>query len=113
MKALKGAVMFGQSGGPTSVINSSAAGVFTEALKNENITDKSLPIILINEGKIERTNFEKMQITFGELSKKLTPHLDNLKKITVLTMDEKGKIYLQKKGCKYQIFNIGANEKND
>jgi len=38
MKALKGAVMFGQSGGPTSVINSSAAGVFTEALKNENIT---------------------------------------------------------------------------
>ena len=38
---------------------------------------------------------------------------DNLKKITVLTMDEKGKIYLQKKGCKYQIFNIGANDKND
>lgn len=30
--------MFGQSGGPTSVINSSAAGVFVEALKQENIT---------------------------------------------------------------------------
>ncbi len=30
--------MFGQSGGPTAVINASAAGVFTEALKNENIT---------------------------------------------------------------------------
>ena len=30
--------MFGQSGGPTSVINSSAAGVFTEALKQDNIT---------------------------------------------------------------------------
>ena len=30
--------MFGQSGGPTSVINSSAAGVFTEALKQGNIT---------------------------------------------------------------------------
>ena len=38
MKNLKGACMFGQSGGPTSVINSSAAGVFTEALKQENIT---------------------------------------------------------------------------
>ena len=35
---LKGACMFGQSGGPTSVINSSAAGVFTEALAQENIT---------------------------------------------------------------------------
>ena len=38
MKNLKGACMFGQSGGPTSVINSSAAGVFTEALKQSNIT---------------------------------------------------------------------------
>ncbi len=38
MKNLKGACMFGQSGGPTSVINSSAAGVFTEALKQDAIT---------------------------------------------------------------------------
>ncbi|MDD4840260.1 MAG: 6-phosphofructokinase [Clostridia bacterium] len=38
MKGLKGACMFGQSGGPTSVINSSAAGVFIEALAQENIT---------------------------------------------------------------------------
>lgn len=36
---LKGACMFGQSGGPSSVINSSAAGVFTEALKQEAITE--------------------------------------------------------------------------
>ena len=38
MSALKGAVLFGQSGGPTSVINASAAGVFLEALKHEEIT---------------------------------------------------------------------------
>ncbi|HHT55104.1 MAG TPA: 6-phosphofructokinase [Acholeplasma sp.] len=38
MKALKGAVLLGQSGGPTSVINASAAGVFLTALDNENIT---------------------------------------------------------------------------
>lgn len=35
---LKGACMFGQSGGPTSVINASAAGVFIEALSQKNIT---------------------------------------------------------------------------
>lgn len=34
---LKGAVMFGQSGGPTSVINASAAGVFIEALKHSDV----------------------------------------------------------------------------
>jgi len=39
MKDLKGALIFGQSGGPTAVINSSAAGVFTQALKQDLITD--------------------------------------------------------------------------
>ena len=38
MKNLKGALVFAQSGGPTSVINASAAGVFIEGLKSEQIT---------------------------------------------------------------------------
>ncbi len=38
MKNLRGACMFAQSGGPTSVINSSAAGVFIEALSRPEIT---------------------------------------------------------------------------
>lgn len=36
MKNLVGAMIFGQSGGPSSVINSSAAGVFIEALKHSD-----------------------------------------------------------------------------
>jgi len=32
MSELRGAAIFGQSGGPTSVINASACGVFQEAL---------------------------------------------------------------------------------
>ena len=38
MKNLVGACMFAQSGGPTSVINASAAGVFIEALGQKNVT---------------------------------------------------------------------------
>ena len=38
MRELKGACIFGQSGGPTSVINASAYGVIDTALKNPNIT---------------------------------------------------------------------------
>ena len=38
MAELKGACIFGQSGGPTSVINASAAGVLQEALKQDCIT---------------------------------------------------------------------------
>jgi len=40
MSKLIGNAIFGQSGGPTSVINSSAAGVFTEALKQSGVIDK-------------------------------------------------------------------------
>lgn len=38
MSQIKGACILGQSGGPTSVINASAAGVFIEALNNPSIT---------------------------------------------------------------------------
>ncbi|MCX7922164.1 MAG: 6-phosphofructokinase [Clostridia bacterium] len=38
MSQLRGAAIFGQSGGPTSVINASASGVIQEALKQECIT---------------------------------------------------------------------------
>lgn len=38
MSELRGACIFGQSGGPTCVINASAAGVFQEALKQDCIT---------------------------------------------------------------------------
>ncbi|NLB10736.1 MAG: 6-phosphofructokinase [Clostridiaceae bacterium] len=40
MTVLKGNLMFGQSGGPTAVINSSAAGVFEEALKHPDTIGK-------------------------------------------------------------------------
>lgn len=40
MEVLRGNVMFGQSGGPTAVINASAAGVFTEALQQKGVIDK-------------------------------------------------------------------------
>lgn len=39
MSKLVGACLFGQSGGPTSVINASAYGVFTEAFKQDCITE--------------------------------------------------------------------------
>ena len=38
MKKLKGSLLFAQSGGPTSVINASACGVFEEAFKHSEIT---------------------------------------------------------------------------
>ena len=49
MSELKGACIIGQSGGPTSVINSSAYGVIDTALKNPNVappqTARETPIL--------------------------------------------------------------------
>ena len=38
MSELRGACILGQSGGPTAVINATAAGVIQEALKQDSIT---------------------------------------------------------------------------
>jgi 6-phosphofructokinase len=40
MEKLIGNAIFGQSGGPTAVINASAAGVFTEALRQSGVIEK-------------------------------------------------------------------------
>lgn len=42
MKKLKGNLLYGQSGGPTSVINSSAYGIITEAMKHQDLIDDVL-----------------------------------------------------------------------
>ena len=42
MKKIKGNLLYGQSGGPTSVINSSAYGIITEALKHQDVIDDVL-----------------------------------------------------------------------
>ena len=40
MNKLKGNLLYGQSGGPTSIINTSAYGLFIEAFNNKNIINK-------------------------------------------------------------------------
>ncbi len=42
MKKLKGNLLYGQSGGPTAVINASAYGIITEALKHNDLIDDVL-----------------------------------------------------------------------
>ena len=57
---MKGSVLVGQSGGPTSVINASLAGVIKEALKHEEITHVYGAVNglagILNENIVEFTN---------------------------------------------------------
>ncbi len=66
MKNLTGACIFAQSGGPTSVINSSAAGVFLEALQSKNI-DKVYGAVHGIKGILEENFYDIGQEDIKEL----------------------------------------------
>lgn len=90
-----------------------AGGSFS-AMPKKNYMDlqKSLPLVLIDEGK-----FDKRNLTLTQKSKEY--FLDVLKKegckdeknILVMTVDGNGKVYLQKQGEKYKIIQLQWEEK--
>ncbi len=82
------------------------------ALKSQKTSTKSLPLLLISDGKIQKNNFEIRQTNFNELNKNLNNKLKNLKSVEVLTLDEKGRIYLKLRNKKFEIlqYERGAKE---
>ena len=85
-----------------------AGGNFS-ALPKKNYMEmqKSLPIILIQEGKIDKENIQRTGKDFAyflDILKK--QNCNNVKKVLVMTVDGNGKIYLQKTGEKYQTLQL-------
>ena len=85
-----------------------AGGNFS-ALPKKNYMDlqKSLPIVLIQEGKIDKENIQRTKRDtqyFLDILK--GQGCENIKKILVMTVDGNGKVYLQKTGEKYQTLQL-------
>ena len=85
-----------------------AEGTFS-ALPKSNYQDlqKSLPLILIDEGKFDRKNLQyigKDKEYFLNILK--DKGCEQLKKVLVMTVDGNGKVYLQQKGEKYTVFHL-------
>lgn len=86
-----------------------AEGTFSALPKSnyENL-QSSLPIILIDEGKFDEKN---IQLTKREKAYYLDflrgQGCDEIKKVLVMTVDGNGKIYLQLKGEKYKVLELG------
>jgi uncharacterized membrane protein YcaP (DUF421 family) len=89
-----------------------AEGTFS-ALPKANYAEmqKSLPIILIDEGKFDKKN---IQLT----KKNVQYYLDilkaqgckDIKQVLVMTVDGNGKVYFQQKGEKYKTFELNWEE---
>ena len=89
-----------------------AEGTFSALPKsNYEKLQSSLPIILVDEGKFDEKN---IQLTKRETSYYLDvlkgQGCDEIKKVLVMTVDGNGKIYLQLKGEKYKVLELGWEE---
>ena len=83
-------------------------GAFS-ALPKKNFQDlqKSLPVVIIDEGKFDDKNIamtEKSREYYLNVLKQ--NGCKDLKKVLVLTVDGNGKAYLQQKGEKYKVLNL-------
>ena len=76
----------------------------------ERDSQPSLPILLINDGKLIIGNFEKYNITFDKLAEMLDGEIKKPYDAEVLTLDENGKIYLQKRKEKYKILHVRLSD---
>ena len=83
-------------------------GAFS-ALPKKNFQDlqKSLPVVIIDEGKFDDKNIamtEKNREYYLNVLKQ--NGCKDLKKVLVLTVDGNGKAYMQQKGKKYKVLNL-------
>ena len=83
------------------------------AIKKDVQNPPSLPLILINDGKIQKENFVIRKVSLEALKSTFKEEFFNLKDIEIATMDERGKIYLKRRNLKYEILYYSGGEKND
>jgi uncharacterized membrane protein YcaP (DUF421 family) len=87
-------------------------GMFS-ALPKENYEDmqSSLPVLLVDEGTFVEENIQRTKRNTDYYMRILREHgCNELKKVLIMTVDGKGKIYLQSKGQPYKIIQLNWEE---
>lgn len=72
---------------------------------------RSIPVLLINDGKIDKCNAEKLKISVCDLTRFITDKNESVKKTEVLTVDGNGRAYIKFKNKKYEIGEFPLPEK--
>lgn len=77
------------------------------ALENDNKQkNPSMPVILIDQGKIDKRNLQVLGIDFLALKNYLVDNKISLKSVEVFTLDGNGRVYLKCKNTPYKILNF-------
>ena len=96
-----------ETNGKMSVLPKSEFSPATIGDLKLDVEKTTIPINLINEGKIIKENLEIAKIDEIKIYEILKQaNIKKVKDILLLTIDKSGKVYLQKFGEKYQSFNI-------
>ena len=74
-------------------------------LKNEDISNEELPLLVINEGKIVKDNLKMLDLSENDVHAMLSEKNAEAKAVSVMTVDKSGKVYLQKKDSAFETFN--------
>ena len=88
-----------ETNGKMSVISTSNNSPITAQDMKISKQEVNLPSIIINDGKIMKSQMKEQKLDIKKLNK-IIKHLNinSIKEIIILSLDEKGKIYCQKKG---------------
>ena len=88
-------------------------GTFSALAKpQQEDSGKSLPVLLICEGKFDDQNLQLTGKNKEYFLEKLRGQgFDELKKVLVMTVDGNGKVYAQRKGEKYKVFSLNWQER--
>ncbi len=89
-----------------------AEGMFSALPKKDyEKYQTSLPVIVVDEGKFEPKNLEQTGRDEGYYQEVLRKQgCDDVKKVLIMTVDGRGKVYLQTVGEKYKVFELGWEE---
>lgn len=77
---------------------------------DKNDQNPSVPLLIVNEGKINSKNVELMKLDDAIVKDFIKKAGGNLKQTEVFTVDGNGRAYLKMKKEKYQIFNFPLSE---
>ncbi|MBS1314150.1 MAG: DUF421 domain-containing protein [Firmicutes bacterium] len=87
-----------------------ANGNLSVLAKQNREKPPALPLLFISEGKINTKNLELTRITKEELAAFLKEQNASVRQVSVMTLDNNGKVYLQLKGQSYQTLTLPLKE---
>lgn len=88
-----------------------ASGSFSVLEKAQTRENKSMSVIIIDRGKLDKKNLAKCKIAESDLFALLKENRAPIRSVIVLTVDGNGRVYFQKRGEKYKILSLETGVK--